>query len=643
MSVAQQIGTVDFKTGTVKVNVMPETKTVSGFVTYDFVMLKDTDSIFIDAVDMRFEQVLLGESKLESYNDGKKLWLKHAFKKDSTYRVSFNYWVVPKKAMYFIGWDLERDGVSNVIKKQVWTQGQGKYTSHWLPSFDDMNEKVVFDLSITFNKDFEVVANGRLINKQFNDTTITWHYDMQEPMSSYLLALAIGRYDKYSEVSKSGIPLTMYYYPEDSLNAKPTYRYTKDMFDFLEAEIGMPYAWQNYKQVPVKDFLYAGMENTSLTIFSDAFMVDSIGFVDKNYVNVNAHELAHQWFGNLVTEVSGTHHWLQEGFATYYALLAERSVFGDNYYYWRLYEYAQELLQQDRSEQGTSLLDPKSSSTTFYKRGAWVLHVLRELVGAEAFKLAVTNYLKVYKFKNVKTSDFIEEVEKVSGKNLEEFVGMWLESLTFPYNDAMESLKKSYFIQEYLMVDCEVLTSKCNDYLSSGISDEAKSKIILQNPAVIKKEDFNNGVKVRQAIAQALSKIPVGFKASYESFLEDNSYITIEVALINLWTNFPKERHRYLDVTKGIIGFKDCNVRVLWLTLALLTEGYKMERKQEYYNALIDYTGPEYGFEIRKHAFQYLKWINACDGNCHENLKQATTHHVWHFSKFAKRLLEKEH
>ncbi|MBJ6369378.1 M1 family metallopeptidase [Snuella sedimenti] len=642
LSVAQQTSTVDFKKATVKVSVLPETRTVNGFVAYDFVMLRDADSVYIDAIDMQFEQVLLGKSKLQFYNDGKKLWLKQALKKDSTYHVSFNYKAVPKKAMYFIGWNSDADVASHIVKKQVWTQGQGKYTSNWLPSFDDMNEKVEFDLSITFDKNYEVIANGNLINQQINDSTTTWHYDMQEHMSSYLLALAIGKYDKYSAVSKSGVPLEMYYYPEDSLKMEPTYRYTKDIFDFLEAEIGVPYPWQNYKQVPVKDFLYAGMENTSLTIFSDAFVVDSIGFIDKNYVNVNAHELAHQWFGNLVTEVSGTHHWLQEGFATYYALLAERSIFGDDYYYWRLYEYAQELLQQDNSGQNTSLLDPKSSSTTFYKKGAWVLHMLCEQIGVKAFKLAVSNYLKTHKFKNVETSDFIEEVEAVSGNDLSEFVSIWLESLAFPYNDAMESLKKSHFIQEYLMVDCEVLTSKCYDYLTSDVSDEAKAKIILQHPIIIKKEDFNNGLKVRQAIAQSVSEIPLEFKADYESFLEDNSYITIEVALINLWTNFPKERRRYLNITKNVLGFNDYNIRILWLTLALLTEDYQMERKQDYYNTLIDYTSPEYSFEIRKHAFQYLKWINACDDRCHKNLNQAMTHHVWHFSKFAKHLLKED-
>ena len=355
------------------------------------------------------------------------------------YILKFNYIAVPKKALYFIDWKND-DG-----NKQIWTQGQGKYTSNWLPSIDDMNDKIEFDLNIRFDENYEVISNGKLINKKTEAGFTTWHYDMQKPMSSYLVALAIGKYSKKVAVSKSGIPLEMYYYPDDSLKFEPTYRYTKKMFDFLEEEIGVPYPWQNYKQVPVKDFLYAGMENTSTTIFADSFVIDSIAFIDKNYVNVNAHELAHQWFGNLVTETSGTHHWLQEGFATYYALLAEKEVFGDDYYYWQLYEYAQELLEQDKLGQSTSLLDPKSSSTTFYKKGAWVLHMLREQVGDKAFKEAVKNYLLKHQFKNVETDDFIKEVEMTSGQDLSAFVRVWLDGEKIPVVE-LDFYKNSYSI-----------------------------------------------------------------------------------------------------------------------------------------------------------------------------------------------------
>jgi len=429
---AQQTAYVDFKSVNAQLSIFPEKQAVGGFLTIQFKILKPVDSIFIDAINMDFKTVNLDGNKVLYSNDGKKLWLKHIFKKDFTYKLSFNYLAVPKKAMYFIDWNFQNDVIE---RKQIWTQGQGKYTSNWLPSIDDMNDKIEFDLRIEFDKNYEVIANGKLIDKQTNESTITWHYDMEQPMSSYLVALVIGKYHKKTGISKSGVPLEMYYYPEDASKFEPTYRYTKQLFDFLETEIGVPYPWQNYKQVPVKDFLYAGMENTSATIFSDSFVVDSIAFVDKNYVNVNAHELAHQWFGDLITETSGTHHWLQEGFATYYALLAEKAVYGDDYYYWQLYEYAQELLEQDKAGESTSLLDSKSSSTTFYKKGAWVLHMLRELLGDIPFKTAVKNYVLKHQFKNVETNDFIVEVEKSSGKNLKEFVEFWLESTVLAYNE----------------------------------------------------------------------------------------------------------------------------------------------------------------------------------------------------------------
>ena len=428
---AQQTDRVDFKTAQANIGFGDlKQNEISGTVLYTFEIKKDTDSIYLDAKNFDSVSYVLDGDIKNNYYDGNHIIIKHPFKANTKHTVAVTWKTRPKKAMYFIDWKILEG------RKQIWTQGQGKYTSNWLPSIDDMNDKIEFDLTIEFNKDYEVIANGKLVNKEIKDYTTIWQYDMQKPMASYLVALAIGKYNKTIAFSNNNLPLEMYYYLEDSLKFEPTYRYTKQIFDFLESEIGIPYPWQNYKQVPVKDFLYAGMENTSTTIFSDAFVIDSIAFKDKNYVNVNAHELAHQWFGDLVTETSGTHHWLQEGFATYYALLAEKQLFGDNYYYWQLYEYAQELKEQDLAGSGTSLLNPESSSITFYKRGAWVLHVLREKVGDAAFKNAVKNYLEKHQFKNVETNDFISEVETVSHKKLHDFVEKWIKSTFFNYDEA---------------------------------------------------------------------------------------------------------------------------------------------------------------------------------------------------------------
>jgi aminopeptidase N len=634
---SQQTDYVDFKTAKADI-VFGDLiiKEVVGIISYEFEILADTDSIYLDAQNFQNIDYILNGKLTDSLYNGKQLIVKHPFKANSKHKLDIVFKTSPKKAMYFIDWDNEEGN------KQIWTQGQGKYTSNWLPSIDDMNDKIEFDLNITFNKGFEVIANGRLTNKQINETTITWQYDMQKPMSSYLLALAIGKYDKKVTYSKSGIPLEMYFYPEDSLKFEPTYRYTKQMFDFLEEEIGVPYPWQNYKQVPVKDFLYAGMENTTTTIFADSFVIDSIAFVDKNYVNVNAHELAHQWFGDLVTETSGTHHWLQEGFATYYALLAEREVFGDDYYYWRLYEYAQELLEQDKAGLSTSLLDPKSSSTTFYKKGAWVLHLLREKIGNKVFREAVRNYLEKHQFKNVETNDFMSEVEKASGEDLSEFVDKWLSLKDLNYDEMFYILSKksTMTISHVFGMDCKKLD--CESIIENDKIDyRIKISLINQIDYDIKSKTFmTNDIQFRQYLSQKSSVIPSELKEDYESLLNDKSYITIEVALFNLWQNFPHERHKYLNKTKGILGFNNKNVRTLWLALALITEDFEGENKANYFKELTAYTNPKFGFEIRQNAFQYLNQIKACNNMCNENLEQATKHHSWQFSKFAKAMIK---
>ncbi|WP_298759392.1 M1 family metallopeptidase [uncultured Psychroserpens sp.] len=633
---AQQTEYVDFKEICADLSFSKVDKTVSGQFSVRFSVLKDVDSIYLDAKKARLltsithahDVVLIDAPNMiiESYISDDKIWMINPFKAGRSYSVQFLYKMSPKRALYF-------------IDDQIWTQGQGKYTSNWLPSIDDVNDKIVFCLSLKYEKGYIAVSNGELIEEGGDNNYHKFYYDMKKPMSSYLVALAIGDYNVQIETSKSGVPLEYYYYPEDSLKVEPTYRYTKQMFDFLEEEIGFPYPWQNYKQVPVKDFLYSGMENTSLTIFSDSFVVDSTAFNDKNYITVNAHELAHQWFGDLVTATSGEHHWLQEGFATYYALLAERDVFGDNHYYWQLFENAQELIAQEAAGQSTSLLNPKSSSTTFYKKGAWALHVLREQVGDIAFKTAVKTYLEKHQFANVETNDFISEVEAASGQDLTGFVNEWLLESKLPEDAMVKSLKQSSFMQEYFMVDCEAYTSKCKDYLSSYVSDKAKVKVISQIPDKIEASAFQNNLEVRQAIAKYVGEIPMELKLAYESLLDDKSYTTIEAALYNLWANFPEDRIKYLQKTKDIVGFNDYNVRLLWLALHLNTVEYQPEKKQDVLEELISYSLPDQHFELRLNAFNYLKLLGGFERKSITSLLEARKHHNWRFSKYAKNLL----
>ena len=144
--------------------------------------------------------------------------------------------------------------------------------------------------------------------------------------------LAIDRYAVKETKTKNGTPIQFWYYPEHPEKVEPTSLHTEKIIEFLEDETGFPYPWGTYSQVMVQDFMYGAMENTSATIFGDFFNVDEKGFNDRNYVSVNAHEATHQWFGDIVTARSGRGTWLQESFATYYAKLFMKSVYGADEY-----------------------------------------------------------------------------------------------------------------------------------------------------------------------------------------------------------------------------------------------------------------------------------------------------------------------
>ncbi len=634
---AQQTAVVDFLK--IEASVTPDAlqKNISGHFQATFKVLKKTDSIFMDAVNTELKEVETKKFKITS--EEKKLWFVGNFEAGKTYKADFWYAMKPKQTLYF-------------YENQSWTQGQGKYTSHWLPSIDDVNDKIEFDLQIIAPNSKTVIANGKLIDVQAVHQMNAWRFDMEKPMSSYLLAFAMGDFDKNELVSNSGIPIALYYKPSDSLKVEPTYRYSKQIFDFLETEIGVPYPWQNYKQVPVRDFLYAGMENTTATFFSEAFVVDSTAYNDRNYLNVNAHELAHQWFGNLITEKTPEDHWLQEGFATYYALLAEREIFGDDYYYWQLYQTAEQLKALSDEGKGESLLNPKASSLTFYQKGAWALHILKEKIGEEAFKTAVKNYLEKYAFTNVTTANFLAEVKAVSPIAITDFEKDWLHQTAFKAEEAYQSLLKSPFINTYFEVSALRATPHTNKKLqlenalvfpNDFIGQEAVYQLVdepLEDALPLyKKALASNNLYVRQAVALSLQTIPKALQEEYEGLLNDDSYLTLETALYQLWMHFPEKRTDYLNKTKGVEGFQNKNIRQLWLTLALITQDYDNDKKEAYLNELKHYTAIEYSFEIRDKAFEYVNELQLWDVETLANLAEACVHPTWRFSKPSKELL----
>jgi len=636
---AQQTQFIDFKSVSGQLKLNPKEKVVSGLVNYQFEVLKPVDTIRIDAKNMEFSEVKIDQKKVVFVNTGKELQIINNFQKGIN-NLTFEYSVKPKQALYFV--EIEDSDM------QIWTQGQGRYTSNWFPSFDDVNEKVIFNLAITHDKNHQVISNGILKSKTETNNEFQWHYQMENPMSSYLLMLAIGKFDKKEFKSKSKIPLEYYLERKDNSRFEPTYRYSKRIFDFLEKETGVKYPWKINRQIPVRDFLYAGMENTTTTLFATRYVVDSIGFVDRNYTNVDAHELAHHWFGDLITAESSTHHWLQEGFATYYAALAEKEIYGDDYFYSKLYDTAQQLKFASRTD-SIPVLNPKASSLTFYEKGAWTLFVLHETIGDKAFKKAIKSYLKKYAYKTVNTNDFFEEIKKVSDFDSAKFQKTWLETTAFDTSTANALLSKNKSIQIRLEVDKMKKTpfAEKQDYflklLNSDVYHAVKESIVRQIESD-KYEDKKtlllaalktNNIQVRQTVAVTMKKIPEDFRKEYETLLDDKSYQTQEIALYFLWKNFPDRQTEYLNKSKDWIGFNDYNLRTLWLSLALSTPNYSAN-SEVLIHELIAFSSTRYEAPTRQNALEKLISFKIINDEVLSHLVNATTHHMWQFSKFGR-------
>lgn len=402
-------------------------RTVSGTVTLFFSALQtNLTEVFLDAPNMSIQSLKL-DGKTVSFTqsaEGVTVELPR-LQPGAEHMLEIQYKTHPKKGLYFLGWN----GPSSA-RRQIWSQGQGIDNRHWIPHVDAQNDKLTTSIEVVFDKNYQVISNGKLIQQTEIDSLRTrWHYAIDKPHSSYLIALAIGKYAVEQQRSKSNVLISNYYYPERFNDVLRTYQKTTEIFDWLEAETGVPFPWSNYAQAPVKDFLFGGMENTGATLFNDMYHTDSFQFGGLGYFRVNLHELAHQWFGNLMTSYGGTDHWLHEGFATLYEYLGEEVLFDT------LTGTIERLDALDKVlEAGAALpiAHADAGSLNHYQKAALVLYQLRAQMGPEDFKRAVQKFLQHFAYQNATSKDFELALHRTTGKVYEKYFNQWVHQPHLP-------------------------------------------------------------------------------------------------------------------------------------------------------------------------------------------------------------------
>lgn len=307
---------------------------------------------------------------------------------------------------------------------------------HWIPSFDHPSAKATVTFNITAPAGQEVVANGKLDHVETVNGQRTWTYTEGAPIPPYCMVIAVGQFAKLDSAQRAITPLSYYVPLSERGLAQKGFSPAAPALEFFTQNVG-PYPYEKLALI-VGATRFGGMENSSAIVFTSNLFgrAAPIGMsktygVPLNNVNVISHEIAHQWFGDSVTESTWSDLWLSEGFATYFAGMflqrfesedAFRGYMNDAALAVFAYEKKSHAPIFDRdTEDLMALLNPYN-----YQKGAWVLHMLRSNLGDMAFERGIRNYYEAHKTATATTEDLRAALEKASGKNLRAFFARWV-------------------------------------------------------------------------------------------------------------------------------------------------------------------------------------------------------------------------
>jgi len=313
----------------------------------------------------------------------------------------------------------------------LFTQGESIEARHWYPCPDAPNQKFTSEITCRLPEGMTVISNGRKISEAKDAATglvtVTWKQD--KPHANYLISLCAGYFKKVEDRYRD-IPLAFYTPASDINEAQTSFRDTKDMMAFFEEEIGVPYPWPKYDQVVVNDFVAGGMENTSATTLTDNTLFTDATENIRSSQSLVAHELAHQWFGDLVTCKDWSHLWLNEGFATYYEDLYDGHKNGRDSVLYGLFRNARIIT--GRTTDTRPIVERKFDDPMeqfgyhAYQKGGWVLHMLRSQLGPDLYRRCIKTWLERHAYGSVVTEDLNRVIEELSGRSFDQFFDQWV-------------------------------------------------------------------------------------------------------------------------------------------------------------------------------------------------------------------------
>jgi aminopeptidase N len=394
-------------------------------------------AVEMNAVDMEIEEVTADGTAAAHTYDGERLRLvlPRPCARGERVTVAVSYHCTPRRGLYFVGPDAHHPD----RPAECWTQGQDEDARHFWPCIDAPIEKATSEVICVAPRGLFVLSNGDLREqKDLDDERTRWHYVLDLPHSPYLLTLVCGRFAEVKDrAPETGVDVYYYVPPGREDDARRSFGRTPEMIDYFSRRIGIPYPQRRYSQIVVSDFIFGGMENTTATTLTDQAVLDARAALDHDVDGLVSHELAHQWWGDLLTCREWPEAWLNEGFATYFE------------YVWREHHKGRDEADVELLADGDSYLSEAGTyqrpivcrqyeepidlfDRHLYEKGGRVLHMLRHEVGEDPFWRALSLYAQRHLNKTVETRDLARAFEEASGRNLDRFFDQWVATAGHP-------------------------------------------------------------------------------------------------------------------------------------------------------------------------------------------------------------------
>ena len=325
----------------------------------------------------------------------------------------------------------------------AWTQSQDQYARYWFPCLDYPYEKQRTTTTIVVPKGNIALGNGELVERKDDGDKTIFRYRQEVPHSTYLMTMVAGPFVEVEQGSagRNGVPVSYYVLPGRETDGHRSFDKTPQMIETFEQRLGRAYPYARYSQIAVTDFIFGGMENTSATTQTDRTLHDETAHLDFSSDPLVSHELAHQWFGDLLTCRDWAHAWLNEGFATYMEAVWREADLGHDEYLYDIFEcrtlyFKEETERYRRPIVCNTFRDPiEIFDRHLYQKGGAVLHMLRGELGDARFWRSIGEYVRRNAQGSVETIDLIRAIEEATGRNMRRFFDQWVFGAGYPQLD----------------------------------------------------------------------------------------------------------------------------------------------------------------------------------------------------------------